>query len=239
MAFNRKYFYSMQMLLALVAVVFSPWEASASSGPYPPRYTCPLCSTEFPSRAMGYTGRLDHRLTTMSIGWLYPEEIPVCPKDGFVLYEKSFTESELEELGKIIQTPEYTAETVSYGKLAVIYKAKGKNPYNLAKLYVMASWQVEEHSESRRRYLENALFYIEKHLKSHANTHPELFTYSASVLAGEVERRLGRFEAAKARLEAILASGKITGKFKDEIIPKELELIKNKKTELLRLEGTW
>jgi len=195
--------------------------------------TCPLDGTKFKSPAPLRGGRVGMRLDLRPVGFMdVPPRFPVCPNNHFVVYKDKFTDAELEHLKKYVLSPEYqnmAKDNAYYFLLAKIFEYLGENDWLISNAYLKASWQVEDKPEKEKQYLDLSLQHVNKYLS--AGTKEEDRTWqTAQMLAGEMERRLGRFDDAKKRFTEL---GKLK-EFKEginaAIITTQLDLIAKKDT---------
>jgi hypothetical protein len=195
--------------------------------------TCPLDGTKFKSPAPIRGGRIGSRLDLRPIGFMdVPTRLPVCPNNHFVMYKDKFTDAELEHLKKYVLTPEYqnlAKDNSSYFLLAKILEYLGETDWLISNAYLKASWQVEDKPEKEKQYLEITLQYLNKFLSA-GKKEGDREWETAQLLAGEMERRLGRFDDAKKRF---LELSKLAG-FKQgvnaAVVNYQLDLISKKDT---------
>lgn len=175
------------------------------------KHVCPLCGTSFPGSAPYKGVAWGYRLDLRMYGQIKdPPDAPLCPKCRFVLYKSAYDESELSRLRPYVALPEYLSiaqRNTSYYFLAFLREkgmVKMKNgDYDIAHAYLQASWQAEDlgDRELMTRYLERALFYVERYGKAAKKTDP--YYPTVKILAAELKRRLGRFVEAENALRAI------------------------------------
>ena len=163
---------------------------------------CPLDGTRFRATVDASGASSGMRLDLKKVGAIHePSLLAECPSDHFVLYKNSFAPEELAALRKIVASPAYkgavAAKESTYFLLAKIYEQLGKSDYQLANLYLRASWQVEEEPARYASYAGQSLAHLNAFLGAAAAHDDDWVT--AQLLAGELERRLGKFELAQAR----------------------------------------
>lgn len=163
--------------------------------------TCPLDGTTFTWTASMSGTSFGQRLDLRPIGPIAsPWPVAVCPKDHFVLFDDKLDPDTIERARAVVATPEYQALAAtesSYYLLATLQRGLGRPESELGWLLLQASWQVEADAARNRRYLEEALAAYQASLATGKLSGEERLT--ADLLAGELERRLGRFAEAKAR----------------------------------------
>lgn len=168
--------------------------------------TCPLDGTVIEYGAMGSGTSFGQRLDLMPIGPIDPTPpLPTCPKDGFIVFDEQLSEADRAKVKALVATPEYAKlakQGPPYAVLATIFEALDKPAEASAFAWLRASWQVESDAAANRRFLANALRGYEAALKGEL---PLERRFQLGLIAGELERRLGRFEAAAARFAALEA----------------------------------
>lgn len=164
-----------------------------------------------------------------------PWRLAVCPTDHFVLFQQSFTPAEIATLRPLISSPAYQSlakDHTEYFLLGKIFEQLGKPAFVTALAYVKASWQVDHDPVRYAEYAGEALRHYTAGL-----TRPELADAAASeaerqslrlnaeLIAGELERRLGRFETARARFARLEGSPQPKEEIHRAIIAQQLRLI--------------
>jgi hypothetical protein len=168
-------------------------------------FTCPIGGKTFTALVVNsntYWGRrLDLKPiapTPSSVPW----PLPVCPDNGFVMFKRHFSEAELGTLTPIVLSDEYQklrTQNTAYFMLAYLQARTGADDEKLANLYLTASWEAEStRPEVVGRYRALALEKFQAVLGRDR-------IWAVVLLAGELERLLGRFDAAEARLAAVPA----------------------------------
>ncbi len=159
-----------------------------------------------------------------------PIPLPVCPNNHFVVYKNQFTDAEKEHLKKFVLSPEYqnlAKDNSSYFLLAKIFEYLGETDWHIANSYLLATWQVENKPEKEKQYLDLTLQHLNKFLST-GNKEGDRTWETAQMLAGEMERRLGRFDDAKKRfLDLSQLSGFKQG-FNAAVVMYQLDLIAKK-----------
>ena len=190
------------MRAGLVVMILLILPLTAAAVPKEIEVTCPLDGTKFMSPVNVTGGRMGLQLDLRPIGFMdIPPRLPVCPSNHFVVYKRDFTQTEKERLQKFVLTPEYqdqAKDNPSYFLLARILEFMGQTDYVVANAYLQASWQVDDRPEKQKQYLDLTLQHFKKFLSTN-NKEGDREWVTAQMLAGEMERRLGRFDDAKAR----------------------------------------
>jgi hypothetical protein len=131
----------------------------------------------------------------------------VCPDNGFVIYKADFSDEEISKLTRIVLSEDYQrsrAENTSYYMVAHMRERLGADDAEIARLYLAASWEAELlKPQITARYRKLALEKLDAALSRNQQ-------WGSVLLAAELERLLGRFDAVEARLVAV-PSGALDG----------------------------
>jgi hypothetical protein len=190
-------------------------------------YTCPIDGKVFKTRVVASYTQFGMRLDLRPVGALVaPIPLPVCPDNGFVIYKKTFSDAELAKLKPIVLSEDYRRkrqENTSYYMVAYLRERMGAEDYELAQLYLKASWQAEGSKDPHllEQYRSLALQRFSAFVEKSAERSPQW--WSAAVVAAELERLLGRFDNAEARLNK-LPVAELDAK---SVIPKVIEQIRS------------
>lgn len=175
---------------------------------------CPLDGTRWTATLDGSGTSFGQQLDLKPVGPTpAPWRLAVCPKDHFVMYKDKFSASELAALRPFIQSPAYqawAADHTEYFLLGKIFEHMKRPRFSIGYAFLQASWQVDRDPVRYAEYAGEALRQYEAGLAEPAAaagderpdggvspaTHAEL-------IAGELERRLGRFEAAQLRFARV------------------------------------
>ena len=157
-----------------------------------------------------------------------PFPLARCPGNGFVMFKESFTPDELKTLEAFVASPAYQGlrpETNYYlaSRLLAVLDAP---PQQIAQALVRASWEATD-ADKERRYREEALSEFDKLTRDESRL--EKWIYD-QLLAGELERRLGQFDRAAARFNAILEAPNTPTKIQARIARFQLSLIAKQDT---------
>jgi uncharacterized protein (DUF2225 family) len=194
---------------------------------------CPLCHTEFKANLDVSSSRGGMRLDLKPVGSIEaPWKLPQCPVCHFIVYKHDLSDQEIEQLRNIVNSDAYKkllADNSTYYLLAKIYEQVGMPDLEIAHTYLKASWQVEKDKSKCAGYLEASLkkFYSFLSGNKEKNT-PWMMS---ELVAGEIERRLGKFDLAEVRFNRL----KKLPEFRDarnvaDIISYQLALIAAKDT---------
>ncbi len=186
-------------------------------------FTCPIGGEKFDSRVVlsGYQRgqRLDFRPYGAIVS---PAPLPKCPGNGFVMYKNEFSSEEIAKLKPIVASREYQAlqkQHRTYFLAAYLEEKMGEaTDRSFASRYLRASWQAEgswspggtadnldpQDRALLVRYRTLALEKLNAALAKDERGSKEWLT--GMLLAAELERLLGRFDAAKKRLAELPAA---------------------------------
>jgi hypothetical protein len=191
--------------------------------------TCPIGGEKFKARMAMSGTAFGQNLDRRQVGAIAsPWPLAKCPSNGFVLYKREFSDAEIARLAPIVASTEYRAlqatETNHY-LAAYLKRHLGADPQALFDSLLAATWEAERDGRYPR-YAAEALAELEKVLKD-----PDLsFEDSRALaqLAAELERRLGRFDAAKGRLDGLLPQ--VRGTDLERLVLQELALVSARDT---------
>lgn len=209
------------LLLALLAGTAAAQGATVTM-------TCPIDGKRFQYQsppAAALQGRnLDMKpIAAVKLPW----PLPQCPDNGFVVYKKDFQEGEIAKLREIVGSARYRA---MLGRDSVYYLAGtlrrevGDPLYDVAWSLTQATWEVADDPVRYRKYAEEALAAynaLPAKLDRRQNTVREM-------ISGELERRLGLFDAAEKRFRRLRDAGEFTAPQLQQAIGLELRLIEKK-----------
>lgn len=186
-------------------------------------FTCPIGGEKFDGIVVlsGYQAgqRLDFRPYGAIVS---PAPLPKCPGNGFVMYKSQFSEDELAKLKPIVASPEYQAlqkQHRTYFLAAYLEEKMGEaTERSFASRYLRASWQAEgswgptrtpeklsaQDRELVVRYRALALEKMNAALAKDERGSKDWLT--GMLLAAELERMLGQFDAAQKRLADLPAA---------------------------------
>ena len=166
--------------------------------------TCPLDGTKFEFSGVASFTQRGYRLDWKPFGALRaPMPLPVCPTNGFVMYKRKYTEQEVVSLRRIVTSDAYQQARrrhTDYYMVAFIQERMGADVSEIAYSYLKAGWEVERRDPTLMNhyfrlclkkldeFLDDKIMYDEDWWESH-------------LLAANLERRLGEFEAATRRLD--------------------------------------
>lgn len=133
--------------------------------------------------------------------WTFPMALPVCPKNGLVMY-REFSKDELARLPALIASAEYVAlrpAETPYYRAAWLARALDPKANDHAWLLLSASWEADEEPAKKARYQAEFVAAAEA-----APAKPDdLSWFALQVRAINARRELGRFDEAAAALKAL------------------------------------
>lgn len=202
----------MTLLIGVAAVVVGlslpPAPAPTRGMPVPVESVCPVDDQKFTwTTTTSYT-IFDTALDGQPIGsWHFPLDIGQCPDSKFPVYKEEFTEEEKQAIRELVARPEYKAiqDEASYYVLSfVLSRLEEPEPLDTAWYLVQATWQVRDDAPRYRRYALETLAALDAGLEGMRESEPENWWY-LQIVASNIERQSGDFEAATRRLDALPA----------------------------------
>lgn len=198
-------------------------------------YVCPVGGERFSASTMGSGTVFGHFLDGRAHGAIQsPWPLVECPGNGFLLFRETFGKAELEALGAYVQSDDYqrlrTTET-SYWRLAQLLRVIDAPAVEQAGALQRASWQASR--AQYPRYVAAASAAFARQCPDGETARDGQWLY-CQMLLGEWERRLSRFEPARARFNALLpqVAALVTGPDRERMarqyaaeIAQQLELI--------------
>lgn len=154
-----------------------------------------------------------------------PWPIPKCPSNGFVIFSRKISDADLNKLEPYVRSAEYVAlkdTNTNYYLAAQLKRKLGASATEFANTMLQATWEAKDPSQYRQ-YATETLTAIDAAL-----TQPDLEEQerlNLQFVAGELERRIGNFDAAKARFHRLITSGSDTDAWTRQLVDYELSLI--------------
>jgi len=160
---------------------------------------CPLDGEKF-KQVLSMSGtRYGQMLDLKPFGpTVAPWPLPVCPTSGFVVYRHDFQPDEIERFRTFVATPEYAAARTEtpYFRVAKLQTFLGEDRSAVALSLLQATWEAES-PDQYARYARDALE-LYRGVLSNSKQEGKRWPLQ-QLVAGELERRLGLFEEARAR----------------------------------------
>jgi hypothetical protein len=155
-----------------------------------------------------------------------PWPLARCPSNGFVLYKEEFSADEIERLKPYVLSPEYQAlrkDNSDYYLAAQLLQFMGADADEVAWSLLQATWEMEADATRYRRYAQEALAKFSVSLTKPQADRQKWATMQ--LIAGELERRLGRFEDARERFSELGAEDEFHTGVLAEILAYQLQLV--------------
>ena len=169
-------------------------------------FKCPIGGEEFITNIPRSSHQVGTRTDDKPFGMLEaPWPHPVCPENGFVMYDDKFSVKEIKVIKPYIFSSEYQGYRFSETRhflLAKIFEYQQRPISEIADTYLKASWEAEG-SPNYNRYLKLALGAFELSLKRD-NIHIKS-NWSDQYMLVELNRLLGNFKVATVELENLKA----------------------------------
>ena len=169
-------------------------------------FKCPIGGEEFITNIPRSSHHVGARTDYKPFGMLEaPWPHPVCPENGFVMYDDKFSVKEIKVIKPYIFSLEYQGYRLSETRhflLAKIFEYQQRPISEIADTYLKASWEAEG-GPNYNRYLKLALGAFELSLKQD-NTHIKPNWHNQYMLV-ELNRLLGNFKVATVELENLKA----------------------------------
>jgi hypothetical protein len=159
-----------------------------------------------------------------------PWPLAKCPASGFVMYKQQFPEDEIARFREYVVSDEYKALVAvhtNYYLTARLRAHLGEKPSQLAYILLQATWE----AKSPAQYQQYAAEALEAYKASLAEgSLDSKQSLNSQFVAGELERRLGRFDDAKARFLAVAGHEEAKSEVFQQIVELQLQLIEAKNT---------
>ena len=199
---------------------------------------CPIGGKSFQTIEAASGTQVGQHLDLKPYGMIVsPWPIAKCPDNGFVIYKNDFTKAELQLLNAYVLGSEYQSlqKTESNYYLAALLMRHQKAPKpKIAYTLLQSTWEVE--SDSRyKKYATETLSAFEAILEKPPSDLNTQTIMQYQQLAGEIERRLGRFGAAKVRFNKLLANKAIRKTPLESIVLQEIKLVSQKSSKTHRI----
>lgn len=155
-------------------------------------FTCPVDGKTFRANLPASGTSFGIMLDFKKIGPIAsPWQMPVCPGNGFVLHKQDYSATEIETIKAMVDSPEFAALRARGNQwLTAAFEMRrlGAKPDAIAGMYLSATWAA---GADYTRVAEEAYDYM--------SGMPDVDKGVFYLALGELERRLGRFEAARER----------------------------------------
>ena len=190
-----------------LAVLLAGWAAPAAAMTFmKAEHVCPIGGERFSAQEMGSGTAFGHFLDGRLHGAIQsPWPLVSCPGNGFVIYKDDYSADEIKRLTAVVESDEYQrmrGTETSYWLLARLFEAVDAPLKDRAGVLQSATWQASP--EQYTRYVQAASAAVAQQCPDAraAAERDESWLY-CQMLLGEWERRLSRFDAARARFERL------------------------------------
>ncbi len=173
--------------------------------------TCPIGGEVFKTRVERTAAVVCRRFDFKRVGAMAePPILPECPSNGFVMFASHIPDAELKKLTDWIESPAYQQQLrlhSTYYRVAHMMEFLGRGPDLVGWHLLQASWQVERSDpETYTAYCQAAIAAFDRYLAADTPGEVGLGRPTAQLLAAELSRRIGNFDDARRRLEALRSS---------------------------------
>ncbi|WP_296248497.1 hypothetical protein [uncultured Stenotrophomonas sp.] len=190
-----------------LAVLLAGWAAPAAAMTFMQvEHVCPIGGERFSAQEMGSGTAFGHFLDGRLHGAIQsPWPLVSCPGNGFVIYKDDYSADEIKRLTAVVESDEYQrmrGTETSYWLLARLFEAVDAPLKDRAGVLQSATWQASP--QQYPRYVQAASAAVAQQCPDAraAADQDEPWLY-CQMLLGEWERRLSRFDAARARFERL------------------------------------
>jgi len=200
--------------------------------------TCPIDGKTF-DYASPPSGPIHGRDLDMRPVASYPTPwpLPRCPDNGFIVYKTDrFSEDELARLRRFVASEQYQAMVRShsgYYLAAALRRAAGDPAYDVAWSLAQATWEVADEPARYKAYAQEALQAFNS--LGDQGTLDRRQHVLREMMSGELERRLGMFDAAEKRFRRIRDEAEFGTPQLQHVIEFQLRLIARKETSARRM----
>lgn len=186
--------------LAILSCLTTPAQAGM---PVNKAMTCPVGGEQFTYVTTSSYSTFGARPDGKPYGsWVFPLQLPVCPKNGMTLYKHDFTPEEVARLTPLVTSDAYQAllqDTPYYRAAWLMEKMGYKDAATWAWSINQASWEADDNPALKARYQRE---FAERVAALPDN--PDSKTWVAmQARAANAWRELGEFDRARASLAAI------------------------------------
>jgi len=192
-----------------LAVLLAGWAAPAAAMTFMTvEHVCPIGGERFSAQEMGSGTSFGHFLDGRVYGAIQsPWPLVSCPGNGFVIYKNDYSAEEIKRLTAVVASDEYQRmrdTDTSYWRLARLLEAVDAPDQERAGVLQRATWQASP--DQYPVYVQAAAAVFARQCPDAADgaVRDEAWLY-CQMLRGEWERRLSRFDAARARFQRLQA----------------------------------
>ncbi len=211
-------------VLAIAVLALSALCAAHAATEGEEDFICPVDGVAFTQKLPPAGTALGYMLDMQPFGDIQtPAPLPVCPRNGFVIYKDTFSAAEMDKAIAVLGQPEYKKAPTHYRAYLLMQKI-GEPLESQLRMLQEASWNgPDSYREQVLRLLAPVL--AQDKLTDKARLHHLL-------LKAEFERRLGRFAQAQQTLQQAESLKPGSLKFYSDIIQCQRSLMQqnNRKT---------
>jgi len=157
-----------------------------------------------------------------------PWPLAKCPSSGFVMYKEKFSDAEIAQLREYVLSEKYIelkSSNTNYYLAARLRAHLGEKPSQLTDTLLQSTWEAE-HGPQYKQYASEALdAYKQALVEEPANSKRWI---TNQFIAGELERRLERFEDAKRRFLMLAKREEVKSGILADILELQLQLVEAK-----------
>ena len=188
--------------------------------------TCPIDGEKFKATLAASGTMFGRFLDLKPFGPIAaPWPLAKCPSSGFIIYKDKFSDDELVQLRKYVFSDEYKKLSglhTNYYLAARLRAHLGEKSSQLTDTLLQATWEAKSRSQYEQ-YASEALDAYKQILKEE-NDESEKWLNN-QLIAGELERRLERFDDAKERFVNLAKHEKAKAEIYAEILAFQIQLI--------------
>lgn len=170
--------------------------------------TCPLGGEAFSTLRLGIHSTFGHYLDGAPASYMtFPPPLPVCPSNGFVMQQSDYSDDDISEISRVIETEDYkklyAEKHASYYLATIIDEALGLENEKRWEKLVTATWEAHNCGDKEKYAL-----YVSKAIAAIKAQLPETpsggFTHwFMRIIIAELYRRTGDFQNAEKHLPAL------------------------------------
>lgn len=195
-------------------------------------FVCPVGGERFQAQVVMSGTQMGMRLDFKPLGAIIaPPPVPECPSNGLLLFKSTFTTDDLAKLTPYIESEVFIQarkQHSPYYRQAMLQTVLGDAPAEIASTLIQASWEVEAATGTDgryARYASEAIAAIDAAAGDARSDPGQRDVYQ--IVAADLERRLGRFDAALKRAQALKARSDLPANLR-AVLDQEITWIKKK-----------
>lgn len=186
------------------------------------KFVCPVGGEEFKALVLGTHSTYGRYFDLEPASYMdFPVPIPVCPSNGYVMYQSKPDGSHIKAQRKVIKSRAYKAllgKNTSYHLFAYMAEQLGDEKADLFWLHLNSTWEADQcNRDLYPGYVRNMLKHAEIEIARIDPTHEGFWVLHRTIINGY--RRIGEFQEARARFDNVLH------RFADEIPEDDLAVL--------------